>query len=82
MEGRKRWVIVAADVKWKPDGPGYWNGKFEWPMWEQQIEKAKVYKTRDQADSDLLFLVAKQPDLFGWLTVESYMDYGPRLGEV
>lgn len=94
MEGRKRWIIrsLGLDERQRPyDGLKhiqsisegmYWTGNDKYPMWTDILDKAKHYKTYDEATSDLLLFVARHPEWFGVMGVDSYMYYAPRHREV
>lgn len=60
----------------------YWTGNDKYPMWTDVRDKAKDYKTFDEATSDLLLFVARHPEWFGMVGVDSYIYYAPRHGEV
>jgi hypothetical protein len=93
MDGRKRWVIISRGLvrdtaiyneEFNRTGIAYWTGKdtFTFEMWTPTRDGAVSYKTREQAESDLLLLVAKRPEWIGQLGVGSFVEYDPRIEEV
>jgi hypothetical protein len=68
--GIRLWVIVRAGMP--RGGHGYYLGEFasHGPEYVYEIENARKYARREEAEADAMAIVAQFPDLIGQVWVE------------